>query len=808
MAELDVTIHTDAIKRATTELAKMVGSFEKADKAVDKLESRSLKANAALDRINTSVNKVDVSLRGANGQFIKVADNFNKNADAIHKLRMRYDEVYASQVRYAKELNDLNAALSQGAITPAVYGQNLLKLDQAFNRVGSGSATAGVNAEKFGKQMHGAGMHSANVFAQLNDIGVMLAAGQNPIQLALQQGTQLNQVWGQMGGNVKMVGKTIASAFMSMLSPINLVTIGVIAGAGALTQWALSGRETKSRADQVKDSLDKLRTSYSTLADMQDRSRMGIREQINLYGQYWLSVRRVTDALVANAAEEARQAADASLSKLGLDASAFQAYQNQITAFMQARNDMSEQSRQIAIEAQGFNEEALQQYGLQYDELVRLNQVQNELKNNDLGLNERNRLSAEFNSLVIKGVANGAALKTEMLDSAKAVLNLSDQMTRAAAKTEDAERAMAAFSATANSASLQHLVSQAAQLANNLISASQAASNIGTGAKASVGGFLSAVTGAWEQANKKLQEIESGGLGNRPGSRPFSVSETAMYGPESRGGGKGGGGAASRAAAEVKAAEKSFQTVRELIEKESMFQFAEYEKRQTQLDAALNKQLISQQRYETMKQQLRTLYFGSEFEKNALQYQLDLEQLDQHHASKLLSEEEYLRARKELQWKNLLSEENRSDMASDLSNTATYFGQLHSLTGSSYDGLLKLQQSFQAAAALMNAWKGYTDALAKGGLSPWAKLAWGGKILAAGLGAVNAIKGGGKGGGKSASTAAPPSSAGGAGSIERSVNLTLIGEGPFSKDSIVRAVEEINKAIGDGSKVNVRARNG
>lgn len=85
-----------------------------------------------------------------------------------------------------------------------------------------------------------------NLTAQFNDIGMMMAAGQNPLMLAIQQGTQISQVIGPMGaaGAVRALG----SAFLALLSPVNLVTLGVIAGSAALVNWISS---TSGAADEV-----------------------------------------------------------------------------------------------------------------------------------------------------------------------------------------------------------------------------------------------------------------------------------------------------------------------------------------------------------------------------------------------------------------------------------------------------------------------------------------------------------------------------------------------------------------------------
>jgi hypothetical protein len=92
---------------------------------------------------------------------------------------------------------------------------------------------------------------TGNLVAQFNDIGMMLAAGQNPLQLAIQQGTQITQVIGPMGatGAVQALG----GALMGMLSPINLVTLGVIAAGAAMVQWLTgSTKEAATLKEQIR----------------------------------------------------------------------------------------------------------------------------------------------------------------------------------------------------------------------------------------------------------------------------------------------------------------------------------------------------------------------------------------------------------------------------------------------------------------------------------------------------------------------------------------------------------------------------
>lgn len=69
-------------------------------------------------------------------------------------------------------------------------------IEDVDRRLGSASR----RARTYSTQINKASLSTANLAAQFNDIGVMLASGQSPLILALQQGTQVNQVLGQMGG--------------------------------------------------------------------------------------------------------------------------------------------------------------------------------------------------------------------------------------------------------------------------------------------------------------------------------------------------------------------------------------------------------------------------------------------------------------------------------------------------------------------------------------------------------------------------------------------------------------------------------
>jgi len=151
-------------------------------------------------------------------------------------------------------------------------------------------------------------MHSANLAAQFNDIGVMAMAMQNPLQLALQQGTQINQVFGQMGGHRTAI-RALGPALLSVVNPASLATIAVIALGTMGVQWLLSMRE---EAVSVEDALKDLEGALTTLRDASKMATpAGLDEAEARYGRITAAVERLIAARERLALIDERAALDA-----------------------------------------------------------------------------------------------------------------------------------------------------------------------------------------------------------------------------------------------------------------------------------------------------------------------------------------------------------------------------------------------------------------------------------------------------------------------------------------------------------------
>ncbi len=137
----------------------------------------------------------------------------------------------------------------------------------AQDRTRAAFDSAGKNADSLAAKGQRAGQDTArgmdiargsvgNLVAQFNDIGVQLAGGQSPFLIALQQGSQIGQVLGPMGaaGSVQL----LKAAFFSLLSPVNLITIGAIAAGGALFTMLTSAQDEGVKAEDVLKDFDAL----------------------------------------------------------------------------------------------------------------------------------------------------------------------------------------------------------------------------------------------------------------------------------------------------------------------------------------------------------------------------------------------------------------------------------------------------------------------------------------------------------------------------------------------------------------------
>jgi hypothetical protein len=265
----------NSMTKATTQTAKLIATMSdpsgiaRAEEALARFQARAGKAgnSAQLGAANADYRETMAGLQAETRASQAAAKANAAHAKELYDLKSKYDPLFAASKLYEKQLLEINQAEAAGVLTS-------VQAAAARERAAKGLESGVVSMNKYGQSVRVSSAHMAaatqGVVAQFNDIGVMLASGQSPLLLALQQGTQLSQTLNGLGGGSGSVLAALKGGFLSMINPISLITIGSIALGAALFQTFTKGREkTKSFSESLSDArsaLNELRSASDALA--------------------------------------------------------------------------------------------------------------------------------------------------------------------------------------------------------------------------------------------------------------------------------------------------------------------------------------------------------------------------------------------------------------------------------------------------------------------------------------------------------------------------------------------------------------
>ena len=726
-----------------------------AAKALLQMERAAADAAQATDHLQKSVRD---AYRNSKGQYQTQTKAVQDQRDAIRSLAAEFNPVLSAQLKYADAEKRAAQAVREGIISKDQSKTLLSQLASQYQ-------AAAVAQQRFGASAEVATHHATNLSFQLNDIGMMMSLGQNPFALMMQQGPQVAQIMSQITAEGGKIGPTLAGAFASVINPVTLVTLAVIGGTAALYQWATSADEADKKAGKFSDRLSDLKSQIDLVGEdftfniQTNTLEANVDQIVTKYGSLNDAVRTHINLL--------NEAAAAAAGYASIDLMA---------AFSETFGNgwLTTQIDEVRIAFDTTNDEARRLIYMM-DNIQKAEGISNQRDAAIALRDEIYRMTGGIENMTAKQVA----FALQVNQTVDALTQAEVQLNRNTASAQDAALATAQWAANTG-AVVGHLQNAANLLASIGGGAIQRASRAAQSAALAAGATTTEIAAAGARAEsigqlqKALQSkqitIEEyarlrtavdeeaaawSSLNTQIDARADAEREAAKTDRASASSGKA---AAKAAAAAIRQAENKFQSLRELLEKETIFNFAEYEKRQTQLDLALQKKLITEQNYEAMRQQLRTYYFGSEFEQKQLQYQMDHDALVSALDRELITRQEYAARMREMQWGQVsaLGEIRGQGYAFELNQMADAFGQMNQMAGGNYDKLLKAQRIFASASALISTMQGAAKALE---LPFPLNIAAAGKVIAAGMGFISAIKSGrssgGGGGGASTATPAP-----------------------------------------------------
>jgi len=673
--------------------------------------------------------------------------NKTKGLDAsLEKIRRTVDRNYASTKAHERAVRILDRSLASAKITQAEY--NRLVDASAHHYNVAEQAAHGMN-----RALRASRFHTANLAAQFFDVGVMMTSGQNPFIMGVQQGSQFSQVLQVMGGRsatTMSLVKSLGRAFMQLLHPITLVSVGLVAGAGYLFQWATRADETEEKVDALSESMLELEksTAQAEAAIRLMFSGFDTAEQLLMNDQL-LSLRREEAKLLQEINSIMQAGARGQESRLLTIRATLAELQKEISA----AETILETNRKTLR-----NQEALEQ-GLKSLATLQENVVASAEK---MPETYRETLASAQQLTRQLELQAGVAMEklTWLVRQYRGDMTLSaDEASRLAGGLARSASNMTTIGSIDIATPISMAAGAASSLARFLGIAVSLKSQLSMGAAARIA----------DEDTVMSQDAVSGNAADRYGKEdllrmgytPDYLKTQGFSFGGGAGGGGGGGGSEDPIVAELERLQESLMTQLEMEK-------ANFEERQLILEEALEKKLLTQEEYNEL-----------------------MRRAQEEHAQRMVDLES---------WQHMTG----------LQRTEKFMGDMADALARGNEEMVRISKVFGAAEALINAWRTFSQVMADETLPWFMKLPTAISLLGAAMQAVSAIQGIGKGGSgqRTASATAGPSDAGSAGAPpeqpQMSRTLTLIGD-RFNRAQAEEIARFMNDGTDDGLIIRGRA---
>ncbi|ELP1305181.1 phage tail tape measure protein [Pseudomonas aeruginosa] len=232
IASLGIAVHSESADQAAQDLDRLVGSAVRAENAVDSVGETSAQASARISNmVRASLEASDYHQRLAKAATSSSAALEKANASTIdwtkyqEEINARGQAIIQSQQRIAEQAKKSATAAQEQSTSLDAGSRNLARFNDQLGRTG-------LTARQTQAAMRG-------LPAQISDVVVSIQGGQSPMQVLLQQGAQVRDMFGGLGPALRAVG----GYALSLINPVN----GLAAAAGTLG-FAFYDAEKKAAA--------------------------------------------------------------------------------------------------------------------------------------------------------------------------------------------------------------------------------------------------------------------------------------------------------------------------------------------------------------------------------------------------------------------------------------------------------------------------------------------------------------------------------------------------------------------------------
>lgn len=231
IAKIGFSVDTSELADGKVKLDALAPAAARAEKAADKLEKSMGEASVAAGKLSSELNKN----KAATSASVSASNNAAAAATAAATATGKHGAAAATAAGSIQRQGAASASAANSARNQATASNSAAAASRNHAAAAAAASTQvqQLNAQtaRVATSMTGAVTPVGNLAAQFQDIGVTAAMGMSPMQIALQQGTQISAVFGGMGAAAAV--RSLGEAFASIISPVSLATIALVGLAAA-----------------------------------------------------------------------------------------------------------------------------------------------------------------------------------------------------------------------------------------------------------------------------------------------------------------------------------------------------------------------------------------------------------------------------------------------------------------------------------------------------------------------------------------------------------------------------------------------
>lgn len=261
---------TREASRAEKEAQRIVAANDKIAKAEAKLAAEVARNQAAAAQRSTNALNDRLGITGTpatgGGAGFATLDN------EIERLRLKYDQIYASSQLYERSLAELNTAHRLGAISTKGHESAVESLNQEYQNFQNGIRQVGNRFVQHSNQtsdgMNRMGVAAQQTGYQFSDFIVQVQGGTNPLVAFSQQMTQMAGLLYLLPPALQATTIPLLGFKIALSTAFAGVTILIPLLASLAMAFFNSGEEAKAASDgPIKDAEDRIRSLDSALKD-------------------------------------------------------------------------------------------------------------------------------------------------------------------------------------------------------------------------------------------------------------------------------------------------------------------------------------------------------------------------------------------------------------------------------------------------------------------------------------------------------------------------------------------------------------